>query len=239
MASSPQMKSALPVIRSKVDENLRCQDYRDDLRIDFYFSCGYCSITEIEAAGLSFQIDHYLPIEKYSDKEDDYLNLIYSCQKCNRNKSDFFPGKDGFPDTYHIIRPDEEDPREHYDLENNELKGITDLGKFNIQYLNLNRKALQTIRSLRERLWQSQKYIAFGVTELRNIKIDNLPEQFKKAVFKFKIELSEQQKESIDTIEKFIEVISRSHIIDTDPENETNLQNRKKYLKELKAITKY
>jgi hypothetical protein len=236
--NSLQVKNnnTFPIVRSKVDDSWKCHDYREFLRKDFYYSCGYCTITEIEAAGISFHIDHYLPIKKYPEKENDYSNLMYSCQKCNGHKADFFPGENNIPIEYHIIRPDEENPREHYDLKDYELIEKTDLGRFNIKFLYLNRAALKRVRNLREKLWKSQNYIAYGITQLKAINIDNLPDDLKKALFKYKFDLLEQQKQSIQTIDKFLELFARSELIDPDPDNNKSIEARKKYLKEIKAI---
>ncbi len=239
MSTNSEKKQTLPVVRSNIEDGLRSHNYRDILRIDFYFSCGYCSITEIEATGIGFQIDHYFPRDKYPQKENEYLNLIYSCQKCNSTKSDFYPGQSGLPKELHIIRPDEEDPGDHYALDKDELVGKTELGRFNINCLRLNRRALKIVRKLRERLWISNKYIAFGVSELKKLKLDNLPGPLKKALFKYRADLTEQQKKSIDSIEKFIEAVSRSELLDVDPDKISHVENRKQYLKSLKAINKY
>lgn len=57
---------------------------------DVYNSkCAYCGTTRLLVS--SFEYDHYIPREnKLSITNVDYLeNLVLSCQKCNRLKSDF------------------------------------------------------------------------------------------------------------------------------------------------------
>jgi uncharacterized protein (TIGR02646 family) len=80
------------VVRRSAPQRASYSEYREDLRIDFWFACAYCTICESEAAGIAFAIDHYEPQAARPDLSADYANLMWSCQQCNRYKSDVNPG---------------------------------------------------------------------------------------------------------------------------------------------------
>lgn len=60
--------------------------YKDHLRDEFDFRCGYCLSREIWQDALSFAIDHWLPQDARPELKADYDNLIYSCAPCNNFK---------------------------------------------------------------------------------------------------------------------------------------------------------
>lgn len=69
--------------------------YKDDLRADFFNSCGYCDTLDFYHGGKKgFHIDHFVPKKKYSHLTNDYNNLIYCCPTCNLGKSDDWPSGD-------------------------------------------------------------------------------------------------------------------------------------------------
>lgn len=119
--------------RSNVVEQTDYQKYRDELREDFGFICGYCGKKEaITSKG--FEIDHFVPKSIAPERETDYYNLVYACFTCNRKKSKKWPTKDkalhndgkiGFVDP----------ATDEFDLhlqrsENGDIQGITDVGKY-------------------------------------------------------------------------------------------------------------
>ena len=48
-------------------------------------------MTEDEACGIGFEIDHYLPRKHHPELSDEYQNQMWSCQKCNSLKGDYDP----------------------------------------------------------------------------------------------------------------------------------------------------
>ena len=69
--------------------------YRNQLRIDFSYKCGYSDISERFLFDTSiFHIDHFRPkAEKfYPHLENDYNNLVYASCYINRSKSDDWHG---------------------------------------------------------------------------------------------------------------------------------------------------
>ena len=82
------------VIRSEVKSKKNYNDYKELLRFDFWYSCAYCTLTEAEGGGIGFEIDHYYPQKKKSELSAEYRNLFWSCEICNRYKSDYYPDED-------------------------------------------------------------------------------------------------------------------------------------------------
>lgn len=224
------------VKRSQVPSRSNYQDYRPTLRRDFRYSCGYCSVTETELRGKGFEIDHYLPQEHFDSLKSAYENLIYSCEKCNSLKSDFFPGKDGIPKTKFLLRPDEQDLREHYELSGSELKGKTEPGQFTELFLDLNREWLKKLRELRARLWQSKHFIAHGVSELIMTKVDGLPAPYRALFMKARQKLAKEKDDLESLLDEYVKSVAGSEILDPDPNEKTRLKDRREYLKSLKAI---
>ncbi|MCT7567824.1 HNH endonuclease [Aliarcobacter butzleri] len=68
---------------------------------DFNNRCGYCDSHDKFFGGLkNFQIDHFKPhsIPAFLSLKHEYKNLIYSCQSCNRAKSNKWKDTEGFID---------------------------------------------------------------------------------------------------------------------------------------------
>ena len=225
------------VLRSKVESCKNYQDYRDILRFDFWYSCAYCSMTEIEATGIGFEIDHYYPIKHNREKKNDYNNLMWSCRICNRNKADFNPDEDDKIKGNVVLRPDHDDPEDHLTLEYFSYKAKTHTGEFNIHRLDLNRLQLRRIREIRERLFDAKSYIAFGIRQLRSLKIDKIERRKRYSFSILKKKFLERHGQVVDSIDTFLKNFSKSILLDEDPEKQKRLKIRRKYLNEQKAIT--
>jgi hypothetical protein len=75
--------------------------FKSDLVSDFNNRCGYCDSHDKFFGGLkNFQIDHFKPhsIPAFLSLKHEYTNLIYSCQSCNRAKSNKWEEIEGFID---------------------------------------------------------------------------------------------------------------------------------------------
>lgn len=68
------------------------QNCRDFLKEDFFDTCGYCG-KKMELLKAKAQVDHFIPQSFAPKKINDYENLVYSCQKCNRGKWHHWPTK--------------------------------------------------------------------------------------------------------------------------------------------------
>lgn len=226
------------VIRSNTKKKTAYLDYRDDLRHDFWYSCAYCSMTELESCGISFEIDHYLPQSSFSEFKNDYQNLMWSCSSCNNLKRDYYPGENEKNKDLVIIRPDEEDPSCHFELNGNILNGITKKGEFNIDWLYFNSLRLRRLRDIRRRLYESKQYIKQGVIGLSKIKLDQIDKKHRVDVLKM-IEKIKKKHSELDTQDQYYRELrdcARSHLIDHDEEKKQRMTVRKKYLKNQKAI---
>jgi hypothetical protein len=73
-------------------------DYRDCLRREFVFQCGYCLSREREVGPAEpfggFEIDHHRPESRFKAFIYRYDNLIWACRLCNRAKRDAWPTRD-------------------------------------------------------------------------------------------------------------------------------------------------
>ena len=88
------LRSNLP-LRSceKVYSNYR--KYKPYLSSDFNNRCGYCDDFDGWLGGEgTYHIDHFAPKSKFSELENVYNNLVYSCAFCNRFKSNDWPSDD-------------------------------------------------------------------------------------------------------------------------------------------------
>jgi hypothetical protein len=224
------------IIRSNVSPKANYHDYREQLRLDFWFSCGYCSITEIEAWGISFEIDHYYPRVTHPELISDYENLMYSCKTCNQYKGDYYPNEREFEAGNVILRPDRDDPRDHIELENEKLLAKTPTGEFNIEMLYLNRKQLQTIRELRKRLFEVYEYIAFGVRRLQDFKLDKIRRENRLQFLKIKENFSLRREELIKLTMPLLKEAAHSPLLDEDSNKKEDLKRRREFLYTIKAI---
>lgn len=60
--------------------------YREYLRKATDFSCAYCTISESESPGATFNIDHFRPQKEFPSLEASCENLRYTCPRCNSYK---------------------------------------------------------------------------------------------------------------------------------------------------------
>ncbi|MFG0265481.1 MAG: HNH endonuclease [Rhodopirellula sp. JB055] len=66
----------------------RYESYRPWLRDDFCFRCVYCLKRETWGTTTGeFDLDHFSPQSVSTNRTLDYLNLVYSCHRCNLVKS--------------------------------------------------------------------------------------------------------------------------------------------------------
>ncbi len=121
LVSEPCQEQQQKALAEGAKHNFSGYHYRDStieaLRKIYKYKCGYCETHE--SAGASLRVDHYRPKARVKHSPDhggyywlgyEWSNLILSCEKCNRRKSDHFPiqneanristpafGIDGFP----------------------------------------------------------------------------------------------------------------------------------------------
>ena len=231
------VQKTVTLVRSQVPLKSNYIDYQQDLRRDFWYSCAYCSVTEIEAQGIGFQIDHYLSQATHPDLKNHYYNLMWSCTKCNRFKGDYCPDEVKVQSGYIIIRPDEDDPRNYFSLNEYELEHKNETGKFNLIKLDLNREQLRRVRELRAELTASQNFIAFGVSELLSLSLDSITKNHR-AVFKSQLDkLRDTHEQLTNSIEELIKGLAQSNLLDEDLNKPERMKQRREYLSDIDALT--
>jgi len=223
------------VLRQAVDPRTPYGLYRKELRFDFWYSCGYCSIAEIEAAGIAFQIDHYEPRASAPHLVDDYTNLLWVCQHCNEFKGDWSPPTSARNAGIRFYRPDLDDPDEHFEISGLRLNGKSAIGKFTIELLNLNRSALRRLRDLRARIDKSSAHLLIGLQALQRFSVEYLPLEYRA---KFD-EVSRRFRESQRVLEANLDQLreaNRSEFVDVDEDTLARTRSRRIYMDELKAL---
>jgi len=80
------------VMRKIIYQSMPCEhnneNYRTYLAEKSDYSCIYCTITESESPGATFNIDHFRPTKHFPHLKTDCSNLRYSCPRCNSYKRD-------------------------------------------------------------------------------------------------------------------------------------------------------
>lgn len=224
------------VVRSEVPQKSKYGAYREDLRVDFWFSCAYCTTTEVEALAVSFEIDHYVPWTLDESLKHTYSNLMWSCQICNGKKSDYFPSPEAQQAGYRFFRPDLDDPNHHFELVGLRVAGTSKIGEYTEKVLYLNRKQLRDVRELRRRWLESTRLVLGGLRELMAMKLDTFPVKFRAQVLKIRQELKGAENEAKEALRLVIEEHSKSTLIDPDPDKRKFAKQRRAYLKGLDAL---
>ncbi|HOI56797.1 MAG TPA: HNH endonuclease domain-containing protein [Phycisphaerae bacterium] len=186
-----------PLGRRDVPYRSNYQDYKEDLRIDFHYTCAYCTTSENEARGLDFQIDHYLPQSGHPDLKQCYLNLVYSCRHCNRNKSAWDPRLSDWRDDDVLFRSDVLAWGDHFEEDGEVLWAKTPIGVRTDEVLRLNRGSLKRIRELREIRNAASKIINNHLASLKRLgrQLDRLPPHLKGEVLSLPARIERQRKE--------------------------------------------
>lgn len=156
--------------RSPVEPQGNYRNYKDNLRSDFHQYCGYCGTLDEYCGGKrGFHIDHFAPKSKFSERETDYSNLVYSCPYCNGRKSNTWVTDD--PDQSHdgtigFVDPCHDEYENHLTRHSNgAITHKSSIGDFMVQNLNLGLLRHQMI-------WQAQKL--FRLRDIVNGLIEEL-----------------------------------------------------------------
>ena len=224
------------VERSSPKASTSYTDYKDILRFDFFYSCAYCTMTECEARGITFEIDHYESKRARSDLIAEYSNLMWSCEECNGLKLDLIPPKKARADGYRFFRPDEDIYEDHFEPDGFRVAPKTNVGEFTIDGVRLNRLSLRRLRELRQRLFDCHAFIIEGVAGLRRTPIDRMPKELRARMGSAIQHASVVAESLADQIDKALRSLAHSELIDDDPEAMEELKQRAERLKERRAI---
>lgn len=152
--------------------------YRPYLIKDFKKMCGYCGKNS-NIIKEQFEIDHFVPMNFDKSKELCYTNLVFSCKKCNRAKSDEWPTKDsnlyndgnvGFVDP----ASDEFDNHMQRDA-NGDIYGITNVGQYMCTLLHFD---IRPIGSVWKAMELSKKSDLLSKKIENDKSLDNLKDYF-------------------------------------------------------------
>lgn len=164
------------ITRSEVSQYSNYHQYREYLRKDFLYSCAYCSISEMEARGISFEIEHYWEQEYFPELKCCYTNLMWSCKRCNNGgkKLKFKRTKSLATTIPRFIKIDVDDTLDHFKRKSDRLEHLTLVGAFTIDLLDLNSTALRGVRKERQEKADDEHVIIDGLKVLSKISIDKL-----------------------------------------------------------------
>ena len=140
--------------------------YRKYLRKSANYSCSYCTISESESPGATFNIEHFKPQKYFPQLTVECKNLRYSCPRCNSYKGELWISEaDGCSRNcekckHHVcqdnierfIDPMEEEPSDAIYLgEDDKLYAYAGSkpANYTIKYLRLNRAQLIKLRHIR------------------------------------------------------------------------------------------
>jgi len=214
------------VTRSNVPQKKDYKEYRKYLRYDFFYSCAYCKMMESEAAGIRFTIDHYEPRTVRPDLLNSYENLMYACDICNSRKGDRSPSQNERDNNLRFYRADQDFYDVHFKLNGINIEYKTNVGKFTVLRLDLNRPALRKLRELRERLSKSASMVFEGVFGLRSLKIDEIPKEIRGKVQSAIRDVCAIEEKVASDIDSLLRSNARSFLLDGDESPEE--QNRQR-----------
>jgi uncharacterized protein (TIGR02646 family) len=224
------------VVRSSVGSVNHYREYRQPLRKDFTYSCAYCTITEAEAGGINFAIDHYRPKISNSDLVNSYDNLMYCCSECNSRKGDRDPPDAARNAGLRFFRPDKDARPEHFSIEGLSLTGSTSVGDFSVQAIDLNRAHLRRLRDIRKRHAACDEYVANGIAALLNLRIDQLRPEARSRALKARDRLVELVGRSKEDLDELLRESARSGLLDPDPEAEDRFKERAAKLQDYESL---
>ena len=185
--------------------------------------------------GFGFEIDHYDPLEHAPEKERDYDNLMYSCSRCNKRKSKFYPTDQQRDRGLYVLRIDQEDPQPHFESDKLLWEGRTITGEFNIERLDLNRGHLVRIRRLRQRLHEARAFIAYGVREILQTSLDVVNPEYRPALMTWHERVILDEVAANQSVEDFIKSCVASPAT-PDTESPSSARRRREHLADMLAI---
>jgi hypothetical protein len=224
------------VTRSDVPKDLTYPEYLKYLRHDFIYSCAYCTMSEAEAQAIRFTIDHYEPRKARPDLIDKYENLMYSCDECNSRKGDRCPPPQARDDGYRFFRPDRDLHEDHFHERGHRLEGETNVGRYSIEALDLNRFTLRRLREIRERLSGCHSLVVQGVLGLRKFPIDRLPPNVRGPAFRAIQRAGAMGIKIADDIDSLLREYARSPLVDPNPESAESQAHAEKRVSELERF---
>ncbi len=136
----------------------RFSDYRQYqdgyLRPDFRYRCAYCLTHEFYfLQGDGGEIDHFRPLHAsehdFSHLKNEYSNLYWTCGQCNTEKGGLWPAEAEYAAGFRFLDPCVEDHDDHWETHpDGTVTAKTNVGRFTVQFIRLNRQRLNDLRRL-------------------------------------------------------------------------------------------
>lgn len=120
--------------------------FRAKIRHRFFGVCAYCRSPE-NLMGVTFEIDHIIPLAKGGNSQED--NLCLSCPTCNRYKASHITAIDPITRASNpLYHPIHDDWNEHFFWNDDAslLIGRTAIARATIELLKINRPILVELR---------------------------------------------------------------------------------------------
>lgn len=233
-----RVNSELVVRSTDVPANLPYGKCKPWLRSDFIFQCAYCTMSEAEAQGIRFTIDHYEPQSARPDLVDQYDNLMYCCDQCNELKGDRVPPPTARDNGVRYFRPDTDRWREHFERQGVRINGRSPAGEFSIQAIDLNRQRLRKLRELRKRVAQCDEEVSEGITALRRFPLDRLNQKIRSRVSQRIGQATDVMVSMVEAIDQVLRESAKSELLDEESAPELKERNRERqaFLKEKEAL---
>ena len=224
------------VVRSSVPEKRPYSEYKPYLRRDFVYSCAYCTMTEAEARGIRFTIDHYEPRGTADINVDDYENLMYCCDECNLRKGNRRPPPSARQSGFRFFRPDLDLFDDHFKQTGPMVEEVSPTGFYTKEALDLNRQTLQRVREYRRRLSECDRSVAEGVVGLARVHIDRLPKDVRAQALKAIRSATSVAGRLGEEIDELLGNYAKSELLDQDETAAARTRGRLQNLKSLEAI---
>jgi uncharacterized protein (TIGR02646 family) len=225
--------------------NYKVRECREYLRKASRYSCVYCTITESESPGATFNIEHFRPKTLFPKLTNKINNLRYSCPRCNSYKGDNWIKNDEgciydcetcqnkvcLENIFRFVDCLHEDPVDHFVIQDNSILAPINGSKpaeHTIKFLRLNRAQLIKLRKVRSFLdmWEeslkNKREQAIIDFERINLRLS----EFKKEYGETRLESSKENK-MYDIIVTLFEMLqlNSSHTIDLINDELTKLDH--------------
>jgi 5-methylcytosine-specific restriction endonuclease McrA len=224
------------VVRSQVPSTKHYREYKRYLRRDFFFCCGYCTLSEAESQGLRMTIDHYEPRTARPELENDYNNLMYACDECNIRKGSLSPPPEARQDGYRFFRPDQDVRADHFERKGVRVEHKTTTGEWSILSLSLNRKSLLRLRELRKQLSDCDGFVEGGIQALKAFKMDRLPPHIRLQAIKAKNSVTAMGENLAKEITEILARHARSPLLDALEDSDPDDADRLAKMKSVEAL---
>jgi len=155
------------------------REYYDEIETDCQKCCVYCDVSLDEIGGEGMQLDHFRPkaIPEFESLSNDPNNLVLSCPKCNRLKSNHWPADVSSDKTCDgdcgFIDPFKENRKDYFEIENTgEIQGRKSPSDYMIRLLKLDRMARKQMRRkrlLREEINRITIKVSAKIYEINNM----------------------------------------------------------------------